>query len=49
MKIKKQNLAMIGAVISILGIAVLWNTAGWGVALGALILVWGNNVEQQNR
>lgn len=40
---KTQNL--IAVVIGISGIALIWMFSCWQVALGAFLMLWGNNVQ----
>jgi hypothetical protein len=37
----------LGAMLSLTGIVMLFYFASWQVALGATVLVWGNNLERR--
>jgi hypothetical protein len=42
-----MNLA--GVVIGMVGLCILAVSAGWPIAFGVLMMLWGNNLEREHR
>jgi hypothetical protein len=43
---KQKIWRLAGVVIGITGFVFLWDSSNWGVALGVLLMIWGNSIER---